>query len=348
MINSALAFNPNKLLLDEPPIAVSPSLCRLFDLSVAVFLQQLNYRCFSNFDHPGKWCVIEVQGQRWVSWTPEGLLEDVPLGKSLAAHKRVISELKKKKIIQVAQLRKKYYDRSNFYSINLEIFQQFIAENQENLSDSTIPSIPDSRERGYSQPDQTNNMSSTTGESGSLPMIEENNKERDSSLPPLKESLESLIGHGPNDNKEWDKRRVISIINMVEEGLLGSNDLKTIIDDPSIRYLSEVDKRARLKVEENQKLQKKVASESSQRIEHEKKKAEASEQEIFRKSCSSWLEQADQTQLAELKNVAQGVGLASVNNKIRESVISSIAGRILGTGTTEVTIRQALRQLGYV
>ncbi len=339
-----------KLLLDEPPIAISPTLCRLLGLPEAVFLQQLNFRIYANHDdHAGKWHVIEERGYRWVSWTQDGMLKDIPLGRSLSVHTRVISQLRNNGLILVEQLGKKKWNRANYYSINFSNFHQFISNGLDNSLILPRPSTPTPRKSESTQIEARNNTDSIIGKSAHLPIYRENRKEREggNALSNIKLKLETLVGRGEKDNQEWDIRRVASIMRLLEDGRLEPDDLQKIIDNPEIRFLSRVEKFARLKVEENEKLRQKNDSDLSRKNEHEKKTLEAEKQEIFNKSCSSWLEQANQNQLMELTNIAQGIGLASINNKVRDCVISTIAGRTLGAGTTKATIQQALRQLGH-
>lgn len=121
------------LLYEEPPIAIAPTLSRLFGLQAAVFLQQLHYWLAQKASSPDRYRHHFVNEQYWVHWTYEQMQQDVPLGKSCDPHKRVIKELVGLGVVLVDQLNAKAWDRTNFYSINYKRLDECIAQYKKRL-----------------------------------------------------------------------------------------------------------------------------------------------------------------------------------------------------------------------
>jgi hypothetical protein len=79
----------------------------------------LHFRSVSGgSDRQGRWAVQEHDGYNWVSWSPAGLLEDVPLGESLSPHRRALANLRALGVVVVKQLGKTRWNRANFYRID--------------------------------------------------------------------------------------------------------------------------------------------------------------------------------------------------------------------------------------
>lgn len=114
------------LLYNEPPIAVSPTLCRLLGLAEAVFLQQLHFRLQLKRSDPRTYEKYRVNGRDWVYWTQQELIAEIPLGKSGDPHKRVIRELRELGLLLVEQLHAAKWDRTNFYTIDYDAFDDWL------------------------------------------------------------------------------------------------------------------------------------------------------------------------------------------------------------------------------
>lgn len=115
------------LLFDEPPIAISPTLARLISLQAAVLLQQLHYWLQQKAAAPERYRDHFIDGRYWVYWTQEQLQKAIPLGRSSDPHKRLIKELNALGILLVERHRASSWDRTNFYSIDYQCFDDFIA-----------------------------------------------------------------------------------------------------------------------------------------------------------------------------------------------------------------------------
>ena len=112
----------SKLLLDEPPLIVLPSLARLVGVNCALFLQQVHYWCThyrqisdKRHFHHGRWWVWNpVTSQRGdeACWTVQ-----FPFW-SESTIKRIIAHLRTRKLLLVDRFNLKRYDRTNWYSVD--------------------------------------------------------------------------------------------------------------------------------------------------------------------------------------------------------------------------------------
>lgn len=121
-------MNHSTLLYDEPPIALSPTLARTIGLPEAVFLQQLHYWLAHKARDPARYKDYFIGGRPWVKWTQEELMEQVPLGRSIEPHKRVIRVLKQLDVLLVEQHLRSTWNQSNFYSINYSALDTFLEQ----------------------------------------------------------------------------------------------------------------------------------------------------------------------------------------------------------------------------
>ena len=113
----------SRLLLDEPPLVVLPSLACLVGVNAAIFLQQVHYWC-QNFRrlndrrhyHRGRWwvwnAVESARGDR--CWC-----EQFPFW-SAATIRRLIARLVEREILLIDRFNLKRYDRTNWYSVDYE------------------------------------------------------------------------------------------------------------------------------------------------------------------------------------------------------------------------------------
>lgn len=112
----------SKLLINESPLQVQPSLAMAIGLNEAIFLQQLHYWLGASKLHKNN--------QKWIYNTyPEWLLQLKYM--SLATLKRTIKSLKEQKLIHVERFDKKRSNQVNYYSIDycvLSIIEQNIMQ----------------------------------------------------------------------------------------------------------------------------------------------------------------------------------------------------------------------------
>lgn len=112
----------SKLLINESPLQVQPSLAMAIGLNEAIFLQQLHYWLGASR--------LQKNNQKWIYNTyPEWLLQLKYM--SLATLKRTIKSLKDQKLIHVERFDKQRSNQVNYYSIDysvLSIVEQNITQ----------------------------------------------------------------------------------------------------------------------------------------------------------------------------------------------------------------------------
>lgn len=99
----------SKLLINESPLVVQPSLAVALGLEEAIVLQQIHY-----------WlerATIEHKGRAWVYKTHAEWQKELPFFKD-SKMRGLFANLKKLKLIDVEKLKKSSWDHTNYYSIN--------------------------------------------------------------------------------------------------------------------------------------------------------------------------------------------------------------------------------------
>lgn len=102
----------NKLLFDESPLVIQPTLAKAIGLNEAIILQQIHY-----------WLKKSKDG--WVYNTYDEWKEQFPFF-SEATIKRTITKLKKSGVLIVSQNKKSTWDRVNHYKIDYETMNSLI------------------------------------------------------------------------------------------------------------------------------------------------------------------------------------------------------------------------------
>jgi hypothetical protein len=101
----------SKLLIEEQPLQVLPSLAKAIGLDEALFLQQVHY-WLKNSKH-------EDDGRRWVYNSYEDWLQQLPFF-SQRKLERIVKALKARGLLLVR--RQPGFDRRNWYSIDYQAF----------------------------------------------------------------------------------------------------------------------------------------------------------------------------------------------------------------------------------
>lgn len=121
------------LLYSQQPLVVNPQLAVAIGLNEAIVLQQIHY--WATRTKSGK----VHDGRVWIYNTYEQWVEQFPFW-SQETVKRALTSLRKKGLIDVAQLNKTEHDRTNYYSINHD--HSDLIE-QVNMTSSTGSKRPD-------------------------------------------------------------------------------------------------------------------------------------------------------------------------------------------------------------
>lgn len=122
----------SKLLLDEYPLIVLPSLACAIGLPPAIFLQQVHYWCRLN---ESKGSLRHYHNGRWWCWnTAEGWVTNMPFW-SVSTIKRIIKRLRDNDLILTANYNLKGYDRTNWFSIDYDALDEYL----DSIPDPTVP-----------------------------------------------------------------------------------------------------------------------------------------------------------------------------------------------------------------
>lgn len=114
----------SKLLINESPLQVQPSLAKAIGLNEAVFLQQLHYWLgVSKFVRDEK---------KWVYNTYDEWLDQFKY-MSLSTLKRIIKSLKDQGLLCVEQFDNKRSNQVNYYAINYEVLNKIGEENSQTI-----------------------------------------------------------------------------------------------------------------------------------------------------------------------------------------------------------------------
>lgn len=134
----------SKLLINEPPLQVLPSLAVLIGLNEAIFIQQIHYWLIASNN--------EEEGRKWVYNSIDSWQRQFPFW-SESTIKRIIQDLKNKEILIVGKFNKLKLDRTNWYSINYENLEILLKnESRSGQNDPTIGSICTNHRVNLTQP----------------------------------------------------------------------------------------------------------------------------------------------------------------------------------------------------
>jgi len=148
-----------KLLINEPPLQVLPTLAEIVGLNEAIVIQQLHY--LSNFPNFG----VVINGNRWIYFTYEQWREEYFPFWSVRTIQRTFQNLEENNYVIVAQLDKKSHDMRKYYRLN---YYQ-IGTIEIKLTQSTITS---NCCNGYTENTETTTETTDSRES-LIPVVEE-------------------------------------------------------------------------------------------------------------------------------------------------------------------------------
>ena len=117
-------------LVEGPFIALSPLVAVVLGHQEALFLQHLHFWLNYKAQNPSRYIAHKVQDRDWVYWNHDELVREIPLGKSVSPHKRVIARLKRLGIILVERPRSKEWNQTCHYTIVYEALAAVLERGQ--------------------------------------------------------------------------------------------------------------------------------------------------------------------------------------------------------------------------
>lgn len=235
-------MNGQKLLREEPFVAINLRLARELGLEAAAVLQQLHFRLsLGRSDTAGRWIVAASEGRNWLCWSSEGRASDLPLGSTEhpsgeSAFRRVIALLAQHGLIDVKQVQKARWNRANFFAINYQAFDEKFQRVEPLISANRSEKTND-----------TNALVSGSSIRPKLPTLVAKEKElkeereldqfrperNDSSLWTI---LSAFISKRVGDDPVRDRKKCALVERICTQNGIDLPALKEIADDPRIQF----------------------------------------------------------------------------------------------------------------
>lgn len=137
----------SKLLINEPPILIQPSLAKLLGLNEAIVLQQLHYWVQKSMN--------VRDGRAWVYNTTKEWAEQFPFW-SEDTIKRTMRNLRDKGIVVTANYNQLAMDRTLWYSIDYEALDAIVQNNTPISADCTSGKVQDASTNNHRLLPETN------------------------------------------------------------------------------------------------------------------------------------------------------------------------------------------------
>lgn len=119
----------SRLLINEPPLQVLPSLAKEIGLNEAIMLQQMHYWLLKSSN--------EFKGAKWFYKTLEEWQTEFPFW-SVMTIRRTLGSLEKQKIIKIGNFNKKKFDKTKWYTIDYQRVNRRCVQNEQTMcSDRT-------------------------------------------------------------------------------------------------------------------------------------------------------------------------------------------------------------------
>ena len=114
----------SRLLIDEPPLQVLPSLARELGLNEAIMLQQMHYWLIKS-SH-------EFEGVKWFYKTLEDWKTEFPFWSAMTI-RRTLTNLEKQKVIRIGNFNKKKFDKTKWYTIEYQCVNRRCVQNEQTM-----------------------------------------------------------------------------------------------------------------------------------------------------------------------------------------------------------------------
>ena len=112
----------SRLLINEPPLQVLPSLAKEIGLNEAIVLQQMHYWLLKSAN--------EFAGVKWFYKTLEEWQTEFPFWSAMTI-RRTLGSLEKQKIIKIGNFNKKKFDKTKWYTIDYQRVNRRCVQNEQ-------------------------------------------------------------------------------------------------------------------------------------------------------------------------------------------------------------------------
>ena len=114
----------SRLLINEPPLQVLPSLAQEIGLNEAIMLQQMHYWLLKSAN--------EFTGVKWFYKTLEEWQTEFPFWSAMTI-RRTLGSLEKQKIIKIGNFNKKKFDKTKWYTIDYQRVNRRCVQNEQTM-----------------------------------------------------------------------------------------------------------------------------------------------------------------------------------------------------------------------
>ena len=114
----------SRLLINEPPLQVLPSLAKEIGLNEAIMLQQMHYWLLKSAN--------EFTGVKWFYKTLEEWQTEFPFWSAMTI-RRILGSLEKQKIIKIGNFNKKKFDKTKWYTIDYQRVNRRSVQNEQTM-----------------------------------------------------------------------------------------------------------------------------------------------------------------------------------------------------------------------
>lgn len=114
----------SRLLINEPPLQVLPSLAKEIGLNEAIMLQQMHYWLLKSAN--------EFAGVKWFYKTLEEWQTEFPFWSAMTI-RRTLGSLEKQKIIKIGNFNKKKFDKTKWFTIDYQRVNRRCVQNEQTM-----------------------------------------------------------------------------------------------------------------------------------------------------------------------------------------------------------------------
>ena len=114
----------SRLLINEPPLQVLPSLAKEIGLNEAIMLQQMHYWLLKSSN--------EFKGVKWFYKTLEEWKTEFTFWSAMTI-RRTLGSLEKQKIIKIGNFNKKKFDKTKWYTIDYQRVNRRCVQNEQTM-----------------------------------------------------------------------------------------------------------------------------------------------------------------------------------------------------------------------
>lgn len=142
----------SRLLINEPPLQVLPSLAKEIGLNEAIMLQQMHYWLLKSAN--------EFTGVKWFYKTLEEWQTEFPFWSAMTI-RRTLGSLEKQKIIKIGNFNKKKFDQTKWFTIDYQRVNRRCVQNEQTMcSDCTDGCVQNEQTntRDYQESTTENNV----------------------------------------------------------------------------------------------------------------------------------------------------------------------------------------------